>query len=232
MYFILFVFALQLLWFYDLLCIWSIFVPYWAVLVLTLTTIAHLLHLKSDVFTSCSEADGSLSELRNLFQFFIHLHHLKWWKKFGFGSRKCHGFTLHFFRLRMLFNLRHTRLYKPSHSPVSSNAHVRENTKLQWLGENCLLVHTVRLLFNFTDVLQWHVVSFLFAEAGCSSTPSFHPEMKMGSGLQLVSGPGSVKETLHRQESCIDVQVQMLLLSVCSVSVHVCVRQWMWVLSS
>lgn len=63
----------------------------------------------------------------------------------------------------MLFNLRHTRLYKPSHSPVSSNAHVRENTKLQWLGENCLLVHTVRLLFNFTDVLQRHITCCLFS---------------------------------------------------------------------
>lgn len=63
----------------------------------------------------------------------------------------------------MLFNLRHTRLYKPSHSPVSSNAHVRENTKLQWLGGNCLLVHTVRLLFNFTDVLQRHITCCLFS---------------------------------------------------------------------
>lgn len=61
----------------------------------------------------------------------------------------------------MLFNLRHTRL--ASHSPVSSNAHVRENTKLQWLGDNCLLVHTVRLLFNFTDVLQRHITCCLFS---------------------------------------------------------------------
>lgn len=49
-------------------------------------------------------------------------------------------------------------------------------------------------------------------EEGCSSTPSFHPEMKTGCDLPSASGPDLVKETLHRQGSCIDVQVLIHLL--------------------
>lgn len=50
------------------------------------------------------------------------------------------------------------------------------------------------------------------AEGGCFSTPSFHPETKTGCDPPSASGPGSVKETLHRQGSCIDVQVLIYLL--------------------
>lgn len=59
------------------------------------------------------------------------------------------------------------------------------------------------------------------SEGGCFSTPSFHPETKTGCGPPSASGPGSVKETLHRQGSCIDVQVLIYLL--CTQSVLCCV---------
>lgn len=49
-------------------------------------------------------------------------------------------------------------------------------------------------------------------KGGCFSTPSFHPETKTGCDPPSASGPGSVKETLHRQGSCIDVQVLIYLL--------------------
>lgn len=64
-------------------------------------------------------------------------------------------------------------------------------------------------------------VTFSIAEGGCFSTPSFHPETKTGCGPPSASGPGSVKETLHRQGSCIDVQVLIYLL--CNQSVLCCV---------
>lgn len=48
--------------------------------------------------------------------------------------------------------------------------------------------------------------------------------MKTVSDLLLARGPGSVKETLHRQESCIDVQVLIYLLWDHSVYVGVLVH--------
>lgn len=85
--------------------------------------------------------------------------------------------------------------------------------------------------FNFPEIGAGCVyeISAVLSAGGCFSTPSFHPEMKMGSGLLLASGPGSVKETLHRQGSCIDVQV-LLFYYETTVCMWVC---WcMCVLSS
>lgn len=79
------------------------FVPYWAVLVLTLTTITHLLHLKSDVFTWCSEADGSLSELRNLFQFFYTSAPFKMVKKVWIWQQKVSWVYFTFFQTEDAF---------------------------------------------------------------------------------------------------------------------------------
>lgn len=69
------------------------------------------------------------------------------------------------------------------------------------------------------------------AEGGCFSTPSFRPETKTGCDPPSASGPGSVKETLHRQGSCIDVQVLIYLLCnhkrVCCVVFVLCVTEEM-----
>ncbi|KAF0037175.1 hypothetical protein F2P81_010049 [Scophthalmus maximus] len=86
------------------------------------------------------------------------------------------------------------------------------------IGKNCdkfgIVVHELGHVIGF-----WHehtrpdrddhvtIIRDNIQPGGCSLTPSSRPETKTGSGPLLASGPGSVKETLHRQGSCIDVQI-------------------------